>query len=56
MASGCMLAWQALPALTAEVTRAALRCLFALHGAPLILKVENGSAFRAALLQAFLEG
>ena len=51
-----MLAWQALPALTAEVTRAALRCLFALHGAPLILKVENGSAFRAALLQAFLEG
>ena len=56
LASGCMLAWQALPAMTEQVARAALGRLFALHGAPLILKVDNGSAFRAALLQAFLEG
>jgi transposase InsO family protein len=56
LASGCMLAWQALPALTAEVTRAVLARLFALHGAPLILKVDNGSAFRAEVFQALLEG
>jgi hypothetical protein len=56
LASGCMLTWQALPAVTAEVTSAVLACLFALHGAPLLLKVENGSAFRAEVFQAFLQG
>jgi transposase InsO family protein len=55
LASGFMLAWQPLPALTEEVTRDALRLLFALHGAPLILKMDNGSAFRAAAFQEFLE-
>jgi transposase InsO family protein len=55
LASGCMLAWQPLPALTEEVTRAALGRLFAVQGAPLVLKMDNGSAFRAAALQAFLE-
>jgi hypothetical protein len=35
LASGVMLAWQPLPALTEEVTRAALGYLFALHGPPL---------------------
>jgi len=55
LASGYMLAWQPLPALTEEVTREALGRLFALHGAPLVLKTDNGSAFRAALLQEFLE-
>jgi transposase InsO family protein len=56
LASGCMLAWQALAALTEEVTAAALGRLFARHGAPLVLKTDNGSAFRAAALQGFLEG
>jgi transposase InsO family protein len=56
LASGCMLAWQPLPALTEEVTREVLARLFALHGAPLVLKVDNGSAFRAAVFQEFLEG
>jgi transposase InsO family protein len=55
LASGCMLAWQPLPALTEEVTRAALGRLLALHGAPLLLKVDNGSAFRARALLAFLQ-
>jgi transposase InsO family protein len=56
LASGCMLAWQPLPNLTEEVTRAALARLFALHGAPLILKVDNGSAFRADGFKKFLDG
>jgi hypothetical protein len=30
--------------------------LFAVHGAPLVLKVDNGSAFRAAAFQGLLEG
>ena len=55
LASGCMLAWQALPALTEEVTSDALARLFALHGAPLILKMDNGSAFRADAFQLFLQ-
>ncbi len=50
-----MLAWEPLPRLTEEVTQAALARLLALHGAPLILKVDNGSAFRAALFQDFLQ-
>jgi transposase InsO family protein len=52
LASGLTLAWEPLPDLTEETTQAALQRLFNLHGAPLVLKVDNGSAFRA---QAFLE-
>jgi len=55
LASGCMLAWQPLPNLTEEVTREAFGHLFALHGAPLVLKVDNGSAFRADEFKEFLE-
>ncbi|HEV3262937.1 MAG TPA: transposase family protein [Gemmataceae bacterium] len=55
LASGCMLAWQPLPNLTEEVTTEALARLFALHGAPLVLKIDNGSAFRAAVFQGFLQ-
>lgn len=55
LASGCMLGWKPLPALTEEVTAEALARLFALHGAPLVLKIDNGSAFRAAAFQEFLE-
>jgi transposase InsO family protein len=56
LASGYLLAWQPLPALTEEVTRAVLAGLFALHGAPLLLKVDNGSACCAAAFQEFLQG
>jgi transposase InsO family protein len=52
LGSGVTLAWEPLPDLTEEVTQAALQRLFAWHGAPLVLKVDNGSAFRA---QAFVE-
>jgi transposase InsO family protein len=55
LASGCMLAWQPLPTLTEEVTTEVLARLFALYGAPLVLKIDNGSAFRAAAFQEFLE-
>jgi transposase InsO family protein len=55
LASGMMLTWEPLLRLTEEVTQAALARLFALHGAPLILKVDNGSAFRADAFQDFLE-
>jgi transposase InsO family protein len=55
LASGVTLAWAPLPNLTEEVTQAALARLFALHGAPLVLKVDNGSAFRAREFQAFLQ-
>jgi transposase InsO family protein len=55
LASGCMLAWEALADLSAEEARAALARLFALYGAPLVLKVDNGSALRAATFQQYLE-
>ncbi|HEV3256858.1 MAG TPA: hypothetical protein VG013_08275 [Gemmataceae bacterium] len=44
LASGSMLAWQPIPDLTAEVARAELARLFALHGAPLVLKVDKASS------------
>jgi transposase InsO family protein len=55
LASGLTLAWEPLSDLTEEVTQAALRRLFTLHGAPLVLKVDNGSAFRAQPFQEFLQ-
>ena len=47
LASGQQLLWLPVSAPTAEVTVAALRALFAWHGAPLILKTDNGSPFCA---------
>jgi transposase InsO family protein len=54
LASGSMLAWEPVPDLSAEVAQAALARLFARHGAPLVLKTDNGSAFRAEPFQDFL--
>jgi transposase InsO family protein len=54
LASGMQLAW--LPVLdeTAETTAAVLQLLFAWHGAPLVLKSDNGSAFISQLLYDLL--
>jgi transposase InsO family protein len=54
LASGMQLAW--LPVLdeTAETTAAVLRMLFACHGAPLVLKSDNGSPFISQLLYELL--
>ena len=38
LASGCVLAWEPIPALTEEVACDQLARLFAVHGAPLVLK------------------
>jgi transposase InsO family protein len=47
LGSGQQLLWLPVPAATAEVAVAALRGLFVGHGAPLVLKTDNGSAFGA---------
>ena len=54
LASGYQLAWLPLAEATAETTQEALTHLFAEHGAPLVLKMDNGSAFRAEALNDFL--
>lgn len=46
LASGQQLLWEPVPALTATVTMTWLRWLCLRHGAPLVLKMANGSAFR----------
>jgi transposase InsO family protein len=46
LASGQQLLWEPVPALTATVTMTWLRWLFLVHGAPWVLKMDNGSAFR----------
>jgi transposase InsO family protein len=46
LASGMQLAWQPVPDLTAAGARAELQMLFTVYGAPLVLKSDNGSAFR----------
>ena len=55
LASGCTLAWLPLPAMTTDVLLPVLGQLFARHGAPLALKSDNGSAFRAEQTLRFLE-
>jgi transposase InsO family protein len=54
LASGYQLAWLPIPEATAETTQAALAHLFDVHGAPLVLKMDNRSAFRAEALKDFL--
>ncbi len=47
LASGYQLLWWPVADLTAAVTIEALTLLFTIHGAPLVLKSDNGSAFIA---------
>jgi transposase InsO family protein len=56
LASGQNLLWQPLLQPTAELTIEALTMLFTIHGAPLVLKSDNGSAFSAEATRRFLFG
>ena len=54
LASGCQLLWSPVRTPSADETILALRSLFAQHGAPLVLKTDNGSAFIADATREFL--
>lgn len=54
LASGQQLAWWPVEAPTAAAAQEVLAWLFAVAGAPLVLKSDNGSAFAAAALRDFL--
>ncbi len=54
LASGMQLAWQPVPDLSAASARAELELLFTICGAPLVLKSDNGSAFRDGGWKRFL--
>ena len=54
LASGQQLLWQPVAAPNTAETLAALRSLFARHGAPLVLKTDNGSPFCAEATLDFL--
>jgi transposase InsO family protein len=47
LASGMQLAWQPVPDETAVATVAVVLSLFRKYGAPLVLKSDNGSAFKS---------
>ena len=47
LASHCQLAWRPVRGETADDVLPVLQELFALHGPPLVLKNDNGSAFLA---------
>jgi transposase InsO family protein len=51
LASGQVLLWRPVADATARTTVAALQPLFVVHGAPLVLKSDNGSAFIAEPLR-----
>lgn len=55
LASGRQLLALPVRAATAEATVAALACLFAEHGPPLVLKTDNGGHFTGAPVAALLE-
>ena len=55
LASGMQLLALPVEAETAETTIAALRALFREHGAPLVMKSDNGSAFTAEEMERYLE-
>jgi transposase InsO family protein len=54
LASGYILAWFPLPDMTAATLLPVLQQLFARQGPPLVLKMDNGSAFRADQTNDFL--
>lgn len=54
LASGYTLCWLPVRQATAEVVAQVLRQLFVCYGAPLVLKTDNGSQFRADTLQTLL--
>ena len=54
LASGMQLCWRAVPDLTGAAVQSELRLLFTIYGAPLVLKSDNGSAFRAEGQKRFL--
>lgn len=54
LASGMQLLWRAVADETAATAARELEWLFLLHGAPLVLKSDNGSAFRAGLTKELL--
>jgi putative transposase len=54
LASGMQLLWIPVERADADHAIGALRSLFALHGAPLVLKTDNGSPFIAASTEEFL--
>ena len=55
LASGQQLLWLPLTTADADQTSVALLPLFLLHGAPLVLKTDNGSPFCAAITQKFFQ-
>ena len=54
LASGRQLLWRPVRAESAEVVIAELTALFLSHGAPWVMKTDNGSAFIAEVLARFL--
>jgi transposase InsO family protein len=54
LASGRQLLWLPVEGATGAVARAALATLFAEHGAPLVLKCDNGSPFVGAVVAELL--
>jgi transposase InsO family protein len=56
LASGMQLLWRPLAAATGENAAAALERLFAVHGAPLVLKTDNGGPFAGRAVQDLLHG
>lgn len=54
LASGMQLLWLPVAEATAATTTAALLSLFMIYGAPLVLKLDNGSPFVAAMTRELL--
>jgi transposase InsO family protein len=55
LASGLQLTWRPVPGPTVAALLPELQLLFTIYGAPLVVKSDNGSAFRAADLKGFLQ-
>jgi transposase InsO family protein len=55
LATGMQLLWQPVAAATGAVAQQALASLFAIHGAPLVVKSDNGSHFTADAVQELLD-